>query len=1344
MIRHLRSLLVRLVAFVLLVGIVAGVPVAVVRLIGRPWPDPARARIEFRTGHVTTDTAMRLTAALALIVWAWAAVTILIEISRVLRHTTTHTGSTPRRATRAISAPTTIARRPSGVLQGLVRLALVGTLSTASVVTSSTAAYAARPVVAALVAATPVRTGAPPSVVAAPTAVPAGPVVIADGTQTALSIAVDLGDESLRDEIVALNRSKDWAGGVFPAGSRVHLPATATATAASTSATTELVAATSYEVADGDGMWTVSEALLGDGSLHHHLEHLVAGQQVAPDVTYRPGAMLQPGWVFTLPTTTVAAAAPAGEHLVAPGESLSAIALQHYGDAAEWPLIWDANRGRDLGGVVFDNPNLIKPGWTLTIPPAAPREPLAANPAETATSVPVPAGPAPSSVPPPPTDATPTPPPPAPDPAPATVAPVAGPLLPPPSSAPLTPPPSTPAPATSPMSSPSVAATVSRPPAATLSRPVRMPRVWLAGLSSTMLLASALYARSWRLRRRLASRGGSNLSALRLSPSDQATEEALAEAADLPLTCWANHALTGLVAAHGTAGSHIDIVELGDCDLRVWWAPPLTIPPAVAGWTHDPTGRIWTLTRPPESNTAAPVPAAIPSLVTIGRTDDRNVMINLEAFGGLLINGDAARADELVRSIVLELGADGDLSGSIVHTIGLDVDGTEHLSRVRSRAEADTRTYLARRVDDIDANTLTGSAYPTMFALRAAVGPQGRDVVVVTARADALVDPDGLFALAPPERGVAVVIAGASTVALAPAVLTIDASGAATLIPVGMQIQACGMPRSSAAAIAILFDHLATAFTDTANDAPTVALEIPTTAAAAPDPELVVRIFGTPRVDGYQLGLAERQLLTYLACHHGENGDDDLLDTIWSGRRDRSELWALVEQLRSTVGPLVPSRPEGSSSVTVAAGVVTDAGWAKQLLGRAIRTDDPAEAVTILSDAFALLTGPPFDATGFEWAMRDGTLADAIQVIETVCGQLATCATATGDHDLARVSVRHGLALLGVSEPLTQQLIVIEQHAGEHGAARAAYREHAAGLAELADSPDVAPTATTLALLVRVEAAHVACTVVERDREPHRPPGTHLTRPRTLLRCFGGVAIDGAVVSQAVAVPFVVAAADRPLTDSELAEITGYNRKTLGTVWTTTNGVLHRDNGALTLAEGVWTDHGWIAEQLARSRDGHQRGDRAAAVSWLQRVFTDLSRLDGRAFERPTGKKEYWRWVDEYPTDLTARNNAEQHLVATTLDAITHWQTVADLTSTSPDQVVVIACSLARLLPFTAVAGTVRPGGFRSAGECLLLAGHQAAGTRTDLTALVDTTAKQLVAAGLIEPSDELADALDL
>ena len=91
-------------------------------------------------------------------------------------------------------------------------------------------------------------------------------------------------------------------------------------------------------------------------------------------------------------------------------------------------------------------------------------------------------------------------------------------------------------------------------------------------------------------------------------------------------------------------------------------------------------------------------------------------------------------------------------------------------------------------------------------------------------------------------------------------------------------------------------------------------------------------------------------------------------------------------------------------------------------------------------------------------------------------------------------------------------------------------------------------------------------------------------------------------------------------------------------MWTTTTGVLDRDNGALTLAEGVWTDYGWITECVRRARAAGD--DIATAIDWLQHVFVDLSRVDGRAFARPAGKKDYWRWVDEHPVDVPARNRA--------------------------------------------------------------------------------------------------------
>jgi nucleoid-associated protein YgaU len=49
-------------------------------------------------------------------------------------------------------------------------------------------------------------------------------------------------------------------------------------------------------------------------------------------------------------------------YTVQKGDSLSKIAKEFYGDAREWKKIYEANKER------IKNPDLIQPGWVLTIP----------------------------------------------------------------------------------------------------------------------------------------------------------------------------------------------------------------------------------------------------------------------------------------------------------------------------------------------------------------------------------------------------------------------------------------------------------------------------------------------------------------------------------------------------------------------------------------------------------------------------------------------------------------------------------------------------------------------------------------------------------------------------------------------------------------------------------------------------------------------------------------------------------------------------------------------------------------------------------------------------------------
>lgn len=98
----------------------------------------------------------------------------------------------------------------------------------------------------------------------------------------------------------------------------------------------------------------------------------------APAVAASAASPLASGSPAAQPATTAAATdlpapAPPATVTVEAGQSLWSIAQAVYGDGEDWQLLAGANLGRTMDdGLVFVDPNLIYPGWQLTVPSPAP------------------------------------------------------------------------------------------------------------------------------------------------------------------------------------------------------------------------------------------------------------------------------------------------------------------------------------------------------------------------------------------------------------------------------------------------------------------------------------------------------------------------------------------------------------------------------------------------------------------------------------------------------------------------------------------------------------------------------------------------------------------------------------------------------------------------------------------------------------------------------------------------------------------------------------------------------------------------------------------------------------
>ena len=867
---------------------------------------------------------------------------------------------------------------------------------------------------------------------------------------------------------------------VAPVLERASLPSTASMPSSDPflrSHDSPTVAPDVVTVVPGDSAWSLADVHLGDGMRWRDLweanRHIVQ-----PDGrTWSDPQLIRPGWRLKLPGPPDRLASVNGDrHVVSRGDTLSGIAAEELGDPHRFQEIFDLNDGAaQLDGRRLDDPDVIVPGWELDLPAATPVEPGIQAPADALEAAPVP--------PPPPADPQPAAPPPSTAPAPsATTTPV--PPLP---------------------TVPPVEAGADGPSNDGASNSDwSVAAATLAGVSGA--LAAGLAVRAGMLRRRRSVRGAR--SQVPLTEELAQTEAAIAAASDVPLIRWAGHhiaRLTKQVDRRNLCAGPV-AVEISEASgIEVLWEAPQ--PDAPTPWRTADGGWAWRLPFDPDADVPpADLPCSIPALVTFGERDGRQLLVDLEAYGSVSVGGAVEHVDAFLRSIAVELASSGDLADACVLSVGLDT-GIEHLDRLATRSADDAGVALERAAQSVGA-ALDAARVSGTFAARVKSSVPIEATVAVMGP----VDPSGverLVELCPSRRGVAVVAAG--TEGMAGAHVEIGADGAALLRPLGIEFVAAGVCSDTLHAV----DELLATLGAEPEDPPIEEVDIrhleqaesgppsgkdpertallasapsnghdagttpgsdlpPGPQAAEQAARLLVRVLGTPSIpDRAELGRRELILTVYLACREGPVAASAVQDALWGGKPVESKtVWNVIGATRRALGdlddgtPVLPAADRSrGGTLQLTPGVCTDLALFRELVAQAGAVSS-SEAIELHREALALVTGPPFDAVGYDWAYRDQVVAEATTLIEQTTEQLVDLALDARQVGVAREAIVRGLRGLPGNEELYRCRMRVEHHAGNLAGVTAAYEELVTYLTDLETEPSPA-TAALLHDLVR-------------------------------------------------------------------------------------------------------------------------------------------------------------------------------------------------------------------------------------------------------------------------------------
>jgi nucleoid-associated protein YgaU len=560
-------------------------------------------------------------------------------------------------------------------------------------------------------------------------------------------------------------------------------------------------------------------------------------------------------------------------------------------------------------------------------------------------------------------------------------------------------------------------------------------------------------------------------------PSERAVQlgVALHETENLATVEWAAVALGALAGQlHPRPGEPTPVPRLlrldGDLVELVWDVPN---PDVCTPWRTQDGGWSWTLERPTELR-ATDAPSPCPGLVTIGKRDEADVLLNLESCGAIAVTGDSDATASLVESMALELAASSFSDAPTVLLVGMaSVPAAPEHARAVSVDEA--LGWMRDRNDSATA-LLAHRRLTSLFALRARSRPQDSHEPVIV-----IVDPSDvdevllaeMIELANGDLGTVLVVTGpcpsltwqlecaGGVVTVQPLALAMDSVGVSEDIdclieefvpPAELdQDEPEGVEELDADKVhAVLADHVVIAQERLPSTASATAVE-------STEWDVELKVLGQVRCVGSKEPLTptELHLAIYLAFNRNGANSDTIATMVWPNGAAQRTITNTMASLRRKLGAgsdgemLFPLGRDSQYLYKLSPRVTTD--WDRFIeLARQAEESPPDQAVDLLDQALDLIDGPPFRAsTGYSWAYSDGTASLICETVALVARRCVDLHLDRAEFLAAGTAAYNGTRTIddAADDPLVKRVADALRSSGQDSNARTLLERAAAGTA---------------------------------------------------------------------------------------------------------------------------------------------------------------------------------------------------------------------------------------------------------------------------------------------------------